>query len=558
MKTCILNISVLVLACMAMASCDKAQKEGSGAKAAKVTVELQKYYGEAGTMTLRTWSTDDKVAIFNADTESSSVSTASPISSGSQSSLFTFAMKGVGEGDRLMAYFPEAADITCMKGGLTAYIPSVQDGTITPVYVGTTSFSSSYAGSRMTLIPLCCTVYANVQRGAYSVVKAVMTANGGEKLAGKVTVSASDLTVTATDASVTVAFDEPLDCRLGAVRFPILAAPGTLASGFTITFTTDSGATFEYRTDEGFTFEMGGKHDTSDASNSASTQVIICGDNKIYHLDAELAVSRGYKNAILWEWDAKDHYQTVGLSQSNMIRLDDCKPVEDNTKILATSSKGYSVLIDKESSDVLWYSNCSTNAHSAEILPNNRIAVACSDNGDCIQVFDIGSSNQVKFSTALSSAHGVVWNPKTERLYAIGGTALNIYSLTDWNTAAPKLTLEKSINTKTSAGVSSLHDLTLVDENTLLIAGNKAALYNISQNTFSPIKIFESSTSLKSVNYNGDTGECWFTDPTDIEVPDLTWASHTIRYTDNANSTYQTASFKVEDLNIYKVRIYNW
>jgi hypothetical protein len=91
-----------------------------------------------------------------------------------------------------------------------------------------------------------------------------------------------------------------------------------------------------------------------------------------------------------------------------------------------------------------------------------------------------------------------------------------------------------------------------------MLAGNRAAFYNITTGVFTSIPIFASSNTLKSVNINGDTGECWFTDASKIETPKLTWASHTIRYSDDVNNTYETKNFKIDDLNIYKVRVYKW
>lgn len=543
---------------MLFCSCQKAPAGSSEGtlKATKITIELQKFYNETGTMSLKLWKSNDEVAIFNPNHSSPKTETGSPVSSGDQTSLFTIGVSNTNEGDVLMAYLPASADVKTQQGGLKVNIPVSQKGKIAePVYVGTTKFTESYSGTRMTMTPYWCTMYAGIERGAYSITKAVIKANGGEKIAGEMTINANDMSVSATDGSITVEFEKAQDCRLGAVKFPFVIAPVTLSQGLTITYTTETGDSFEYKTEEKMELKMGDKFELGSASSAQSTQVLVCGDNMIYLLDADLAVSSGYKNAILWEWDAKDWYQTVGLSQSNMIRLDDCKPVDDNKKILATSSKGYAVLIDKATGDVLWYSNNSKNAHSAELLPNNRIAVACSDNGDCVQIFDIAQSNTVRFSTELGSAHGVVWNPVTERLYAIGGKTFNIYKLTDWETSSPKLTLEKSI---TTTNVTSLHDLTLVDENTLLLSGKKAAFYNITNGSFTNIPIFNNSTSLKAVNYNGDTGECWYTDPTKVEVPDLTWASHTIRFTDDIQSKYETKSFKVDDLNVYKVRVFNW
>lgn len=560
MKYSIKTLSAIVCVfTLLSASCEKepSGKEQGNAKAAKLTIELLKYYNPTGSIGFKNWERTDKVAAFNADASEPQVNTGVPMAPGAQSSLFTIAVNDAHNGDNIMAYYPASADVTCNAGNIQAKIATVQNGVDvpSPVFVGTTKYTDAYSGSKMQMKPYWCLVKASLQKGAYSVTKAVITANGGEKLAGNVTVSAADLSATGTDASITVEFDQPQDCRLDALSFSFIAAPVTLSKGFTITYTTEAGETFEYKNEETVTLKMGEKYDAN-TSNSESTQLVICGDNMIYLLDAELATTVGYRNAILWQWDAKKYASVVGQTENNMIRLDDAKPVDDNKKILATSSKGYSVLVDMESGDVLWYSNQSKNAHSADMLPNDRVAVACSEGGDVVQIFDIAKPNVVKFSTPLAYAHGVVWNPVTERLYAVGNNTFNIYKLTDWETSSPKLTLDKSIATGT--WVTGLHDLTLVDENTLLLAGKRAALYNISQDSFTNITIFNGSTALKSVNFNGNSGECWFTDPTQVEVPDLTWASHTIRYTSNMLETYETKNFKVDDLNVYKVRIFNW
>lgn len=559
MKKLIKTISTVFFAlAMVLSSCEKdpSGKEPGGAKAAKINIEIQKYYNELGTMSLKNWEAGDKVAAFNADNADPVLGYGSPITTGAQTSLFTIAVTSVANGDDIMAYYPSSADVTPVSGGLKAKIASLQNGTLpSSVFVGNTKFNDSYSGSRMTLKPFWCVLYANVQMGAYSIKKAEIVANAGEKIAGDIDIKAEDLSVTASASSVTVEYAEARDCRLGGITIPIAVAPVALSKGYTITFTTENGETFQYKNEDAVTFELGGKHETATADSDA-TQLLVCGDNMIYLLDAELALSAGYKNAVLWEWDAKKYAEKLGKRESDMIRLDDCKPVDDNTKILATSSKSYAVLIDKATGDVLWYSVGSGNAHSAEFLPNNRIAVACSEGGDVLQIFDIGSPNQVKFSTPLPHGHGVVWNPVSKRLYAIGSNTFNIYKLTDWATAAPKLTLEKSIATNT--WVTGLHDMLLVDENTLMLAGNRAAFYNITTGVFTSIPIFASSNALKSVNINGDTGECWFTDPSKIEIPELTWASHTIRYTDDVNKTYETKNFKIDDLNIYKVRVFKW
>ena len=197
-------MTISAIACMfamLFASCEKDPSADGGAgstKAAKINITLEKYYNATGAMGLKNWERGDKVAVFNADAAKPSVSEGAPIAFGAQSSLFTFAVKGVKNGDNLMTYYPATADVTCAKGALKAQISDVQDGTVpAPVYVGATKFSDAFSGSTMTMKPYWCVVYAKVQMGAYSIKKATIKANGGENLAGDITVNASDMSVTA-------------------------------------------------------------------------------------------------------------------------------------------------------------------------------------------------------------------------------------------------------------------------------------------------------------------------------------------------------------------------
>ena len=60
-----------------------------------------------------------------------------------------------------------------------------------------------------------------------------------------------------------------------------------------------------------------------------------------------------------------------------MRTIDECKVVDNNRKMLVTSSSGGCVLIDIATKEVLFYATA-RNAHSAELLPEGRIAVALS------------------------------------------------------------------------------------------------------------------------------------------------------------------------------------
>ena len=128
-------------------------------------------------------------------------------------------------------------------------------------------------------------------------------------------------------------------------------------------------------------------------------------------------------------------------------------------------------------------------------------------------------------------------------------------SISGQKAAHPKLGLEETINT--GSYVKGLHDMTLIDGNTLLLAGNKAAFYNIAQRTFNNIVHFNGSTSLKAVNYNPETGECWYTDATGSDR-ELTWSSNDIRYTDDINTSGFKKNIWIGDINMYKVRVFKW
>lgn len=549
------SLKFLLIACIIAtgASCDNGSSKTEGPKAARMDLSLQKYYNEGGATTLKLWEAGDKAAMINTDAEQPSMAVASPIAAGSQTSLFTFTLNDAKSGDNLFVYYPQTAGITYKDGAAKTVIPTKQNGKINPTFIGKGSWSeSSYSTVDINMSVYWTVLYASIQKGNYGIKKAVLTGNAGEKISGEVQIGISDFTVRASETAISVEFENVLDCRTGAQRFPIMLAPGTLEKGYTISYTTDGGEEFQYVCNDRTVCEMNGKIEAGDANDGKSTQLIVCGDSKIYMIDANLAEAAGFYNAVLWELEAKDFASVIG---KDMLRLDDCKPVDNNTKILATSSRNYAMLVDIETKKLLWYSSNSGNAHSADILPGNRIAVACSDGGDLVQIFDMNASDKVLFATPLKSAHGVVWNEATQRLYAIGGTSLNIYKLKDWNSAAPALELEQVINTKSN--VTGLHDMTLVDENTLLVAGNKAALYDIAQSSFSNLSHFNGSTSLKAVNYNGDTGECWYVDSTNPEG-NFTWSSQTIRYTDNVNGNGTYRTIKVPNLNMYKVRVFHW
>ena len=527
--------------------------------AAKTTLTLSKYYNDKGATTLLTWSKGDRAGMFVADRNAPEAVYATPIQSGSQKSLFLFTLDAPQHAaSTVVAFWPSDANLRCENGTLKTAVPTEQTGAVAPILAGkATARVNAYEGCNMELTNLFCTMYVSVKKGNYSISKAVVKANGGEAIAGDLTVDVGDWSFSASEQTITVTLPTPLDCSKDGQLIPVMIAPVTLSQGYTVTLTDTDGNSFSVGKKKPVTLEAGGKHDTDDARSSYVTELIFCGDNMVYMIDAGLADETTYKDAVTWSWDATSAASVLGLAENRCDHLDDCKPVDNGKKLLCTSSYNWCVLLDIATKEVLFHTTATPNAHSAELLPNNRLVVACSEGSgsgnNSVQLYDISQPNQILYQSALGSAHGVVWNETTQRLYAIGGQSLQIYKLKDWETATPSLELEKTVQTPQGG----LHDMSYVNSNTLCIGGRRAYLYDIGANRFDEMKLFAASTAIKSINYNDETGELWYTDSTKPEGSQ-SWSTQTIRYATDKNASTETRTIKVPDLDMYKVRVMNW
>ena len=541
------------------AGCSNDDSDAPRELASKIILTLSKYHNDKGATTLPTWKATDKAGLFVAAPGAPEAIHAAPIQTGSQKSLFLFTLH-VPEhaASTVIGFWPSDANVRYEDNVLKTTIPTAQTGTVTPCLAGwATARLNAYEGCSIDLEHLFCTMYVSVKKGNYAIREAVVKANGGEPIAGDLTVGIDDGAIGASAQTITVTLPTPLDCTKETQRIPVMIAPVTLSQGYTVTLTDTDGNSFEVGTTEPITLEAGGKHDTDPASSSFVTELIFCGDNMVYMIDAGLADETTYKDAVTWSWDATTAAATLGLAKDRCNHLDDCKPVDKGKKLLVTSSYSWCVLLDTETQEVLFHTTAVPNAHSAELLPNNRIVVACSEgndpNNNSVQLYDISKPNLILSRSTLGSAHGVVWNETTQRLYAIGGQSLQIYKLKDWETETPSLELEKTVQTPQGG----LHDMSYVNSNTLCIGGRRAYLYDIGANQFTEMKLFAASTAIKSINYNDETGELWYTDST-VPEGSQTWSTQTIRYATDMHASTAARTIKVPDLDMYKVRVMNW
>lgn len=289
-------------------------------------------------------------------------------------------------------------------------------------------------------------------------------------------------------------------------------------------------------------------------ADTDSTRLLFCGEHTIYLINADRALKDGtYQKSVLWKYDVYDAAETVGLPKSRMYNVDECKPVSNNTQLLVTSSYGWCILLDISTKEILFHTSKSVGAHSACLLPGNRAVVACSTNSGYIQLYDLDRPDAVLFQSPLNSAHGVVWNEKTERLYAAGYSSIDTYRLADWDSDSPVLELENS----DKLIQNNAHDLIHIDENTMCVAGRYAYLHDIQSKSYTSIQRLSECRQMKSVNYNTEDGTIWFTDAgtEDAREP---WATRTIRYAADSDYGEDDGTIKVPDQDVYKVRVFNW
>lgn len=505
--------------------------------ASRHEMTLGEYFDANGVLATKKWEASDEVAVLRINEGTVEKAVAAPIMEGRKEGLFMFNFEGYAQNSEIVAFYPADAPVSSDGNSFKVDVPEVQDGSFKMLFIGTCiSNGSSFLDKDLELKPYWHIFHVSLSKGDYSISKVEFTSQ---------------------EQNISVEFEKELDCRKASQKFYINLPPMHLKSGYSLTFTTSDGRSFNIGDSSKAVLDQGGKTDITNAKFPA--KLVVCGDNKLYIINAEKAIETGFDSAIIWEWDAKSVQSIVG---GDMIRLDECKVVDGGTKILATSSRSWAVLLDIATKELLWWSYSSKNAHSADLLPDGKIAVACSSSesgeGNKVQIFDIKESNKELFSTPLESAHGVVWNEADQKLYAIGGSTLNVYTLNGSDTNTPTLTLVKSIDT--SSRVTGLHDLTLVNPTTLLLAGRKAALYDLTKNTFTPLPHFSGSIGIKSVNYNHTTGDCWYTDATDPDnQAGYDWATKNIFHT--SNIAYTTIDRKIvvpEGFNMYKVRVMNW
>ncbi len=269
-------------------------------------------------------------------------------------------------------------------------------------------------------------------------------------------------------------------------------------------------------------------------------ELLVCGDT--YVLIVDYPRSHDTIPAVVWKWDAREATELPEIYQKTYFKsVDDSKSVAGGKHILISSSSGGVTLVNRPDKKVLFYTYV-PNAHSIELLPNDRIVVAGSiaKGGNCVAVYNISQPKDPVFRDSLYSGHGVVWDAKRQKLYALGYDELRQYMLQDWTSSSPKLTLEKKWKIP---GISG-HDLQLSPDGDELFLTETENPWTFSLKTFEFKKLpaLAGIPNVKSLGRHPVTGQLIYT------VPEESWWTFHVKFLNPARS------LAFPGMHVYKAR----
>jgi len=220
------------------------------------------------------------------------------------------------------------------------------------------------------------------------------------------------------------------------------------------------------------------------------------------------------EEAVLWQWSAA---QSVDIKAKHKIwfsLLTECKRVLNGTNVITSASGGAIAMVRMVDKKVIFYAQPGGNTHSVEILPDGNL-VSASSYGFlkvfCTDPAVSKSPENGKFSTLkLHGAHGVVWDNKLQRLWAVGGTEL-VCCKYSGNRANPALEIGASFKLPGCYGGG--HDLFPVPgTRKLFVTGQEVWTFDTEEGTFSD---FDNRGDIKSITQRSPDGLVFLMQPTE-------------------------------------------
>lgn len=249
------------------------------------------------------------------------------------------------------------------------------------------------------------------------------------------------------------------------------------------------------------------------AAPASAQPLLVCGWDEVYELDSASMTKT-------FSWTAAGAAELPESFRVKFRTTDECKPVAGGRLLITASSDG-AALVERATGRTLWWGQCG-NAHSAELLPDDRIVLACSvreGTGNRLVLFDARTPERELFSTELISGHGVVWDASRARLWALGLTVLRAYRLVGWDGATPSLAMDAEYALPDEGG----HELQAVPGTPDLVLSTHHGVWRFHRDTktFRPDPDLAGLHDVKSVTVHPRSGRLAYTQ---AESPDW-WTS---------------------------------
>lgn len=231
------------------------------------------------------------------------------------------------------------------------------------------------------------------------------------------------------------------------------------------------------------------------------------------------------EGAILWSWSPNQSADIDAAHHRWFSHLTDGKRVLNGTHVITSASGGGVALIRMKDKHVSFYALAGGNTHSVELLPDGNL-VSASSTGNYLRVFSTDPAvshapKDVKYvDVELFDAHGVAWDQRLHRLWALGGVDLVRYRY-NGDRRAPALTEEARF---TLPDGGSGHDLFPVPgTRRLFITSWQVWTFDTEAETFAELPRLPLGR-VKSISQRDTNG------PTIAMVATESWWSDTIRF----------------------------
>lgn len=224
--------------------------------------------------------------------------------------------------------------------------------------------------------------------------------------------------------------------------------------------------------------------------------------------------------------------------------------------LAAFGGKSASMVSFDDKKEELWRTDSTAqNPHACELIPCGVIAVAASNGGE-IRFFDAAGDGKAFVSAKLADAHGLLWDPTLNVIWAVGGSVLTAYEVAN---SGKHITVTERTDLRVIIPTGGAHDLQPYYGNTdFMWVTTGSAVYVYSKNAKQFLTDYTGAAKITRKNVKGIGN---FADGSVVLItPDggfKSWTGADIDFYILTGGEFSHTSVKSTDGGFYKVRVWN-